>query len=177
MLEQIPTLLATYGFDRYEISNYAKPGYESIHNQVYWKGGDYLGVGAGAHSYCAEYDQAGVIQKAERWSTLALPQSYIAATQNEATVSWRESLDRAALMFEFFYLGLRMTQGVSQSQFASRFGESIPELYTSPIRELVSEGFLVYRDNNALALTQAGVAVADSVFERLSTPSLRLGAP
>jgi oxygen-independent coproporphyrinogen-3 oxidase len=167
MLERIPVVLEARGFRRYEISNYAKAGYESRHNTVYWRGGDYLGVGAGAHSYCAQYDSHGVIQSAERWSNMALPRSYQEGLEKGLAVSWRETLDRAGLIFEFFYLGLRMMQGVTEADFMQRFGEGIPSGHKAVLSELIAEGF-IEESSGAFKLSGAGVAVADSVFERLT---------
>jgi oxygen-independent coproporphyrinogen-3 oxidase len=167
MLQYIPQELERYGFKRYEISNYAREGCVSEHNSIYWTGGDYLGVGAGAHSYVARYSTTGMLESAERWSSLALPAAYIKGVAANAAVSWRETLNSNALSFEFFYLGLRRTQGVMRSRVEALFGEQAFERYESVLHELVHEGFLVLADD-AITLTTQGVALADSVFERLS---------
>jgi oxygen-independent coproporphyrinogen-3 oxidase len=167
MLECIPTELERYGFSRYEISNYARAGSESKHNSIYWTGGDYLGVGAGAHSYVATYSASGACESAQRWSTLALPAAYISGVAAKTVVSWRETLNSEALSFEFFYLGLRRTQGVTRSAFIALFGEQAFERYAPVLKELAREGFLVLTDDEIVLSTQ-GIALADSVFERLS---------
>ncbi len=168
MLELIPEVARESGFERYEISNFARPGYESLHNMVYWSGGDYLGVGAGAHSYCARYSEVGAIQSAERWSTLALPASYIDGVRKGGAVSWRETLDREALIFEFFYLGMRRTElGVSRSTFAKVFAADIPEKIEQSLVELEREGFVALK-GDTIRLTSRGISLADSIFERLS---------
>lgn len=167
MLECIPQELERHGFKRYEISNYAREGCESQHNSIYWTGGDYLGVGAGAHSYVAHYSATGQLEAAERWSTLALPAAYIKGVGANASVSWRETLNAQALGFEFFYLGLRRTEGVTKSMFQALFGEQAFQRYDPMLKELANEGFLVFSDD-AIKLTTQGIAVADSVFERLS---------
>ena len=166
MLERIPEVVSGKGFERYEISNYARPHFESAHNLVYWSGGDYLGIGAGAHSYCARHGVSELLESAERWSTVALPQSYIDAAGSERCVSWRETLDTEALQFEFFYLGMRRVAGVSQRQFHELFGAPFPERLTSVLRELADEGF-VAMDGERVCLTRRGIALADSVFGRL----------
>jgi oxygen-independent coproporphyrinogen-3 oxidase len=168
MLERIPEVARASGFERYEISNFARPGYESLHNMVYWSGGDYLGIGAGAHSYCAQHNAAETIESAERWSNLALPASYVEGVHKGRAVSWRETLDREALIFEFFYLGMRRTVlGVSRASFSRLFGGDIPEKIKQGLEELASEGFVAF-DDDAIRLTSRGIALADSVFERLS---------
>jgi oxygen-independent coproporphyrinogen-3 oxidase len=172
MLDFIPTFLESRGLFRYEISNFSKPGRESAHNLVYWSGGDYLGLGAGAHSYCREY-QAGqgadsVLISAKRWSNLALPAGYVekVATQDDV-VAWREQLQQKDLHFEFFYLGMRRIAGVSEEQFLKRFGFAIPEGIVSALNELAHSGFVI-RDGDIIRLSAEGISLADSVFERLA---------
>lgn len=168
MLERIPELALAGGLRRYEISNYALPGSESVHNMVYWSGGDYLGIGAGAHSYFARYRVAGEIEAAERWSNLALPQSYIEAANKNEVVSWRETLDRPALKFEFFYLGLRRTElGVSEQDYKDLFGEPFSEDTAQYLNQRAQEGLIEYCGGRT-RLTVRGVALADSVFEGLA---------
>lgn len=164
MLERVPAILEPLGFKRYEISNYAKPSYESAHNRVYWMGGDYLGIGAGAHSYVAHYE-SDLLIAADRWSTLALPQSYMKAISEGGAISWRERLDPQALQFEFLYLGLRMTQGIDAKRFATLFNRSLWDAYGVALRDLSSEGFLLL-EGDSVRLTSQGVSLADSVFER-----------
>ena len=164
MLRRIPELTRQRGFERYEISNYARGGRESAHNNVYWTGGDYLGVGAGAHSYIASM-QDGIVVAGERWSTVALPQTYMRDAGTTRAISWSERIEGASLWFEFFYLGLRRISGVGTDDFSRRFGRLLWEEYGDVIPELEREGFLRV-EHERIALTQQGIAVADSVFER-----------
>jgi oxygen-independent coproporphyrinogen-3 oxidase len=164
MLELIPSFLAPHGLLRYEISNYARPGAESVHNSAYWIGDDYLGIGAGAHSYVATRN-GDRVELGDRWSTFALPESYMTAAKKGAAISWNERVGLQALQFEFFYVGLRLMRGVSSSDFARRFGVPIDVPYGETIRELVQEGLLVSSDDT-LHLTTRGIAIADSVFEQ-----------
>jgi oxygen-independent coproporphyrinogen III oxidase len=165
MLEILPKRLAERGFARYEISNFAKPGHESVHNSAYWSGGDYVGIGAGAHSFVAQYEN-GQRVSAERWSNFALPTVYAERVRSSA-VSWKESLNREALMFEFFYLGLRRAGGVSSIEFSRLFGQVIPAKIAEAIEELVSDGF-IERAGELIALSERGIALSDSVFERMA---------
>lgn len=169
MLELIPQFLAGRGFEQYEISNYARSGARSAHNEVYWTGGDYLGVGAGAHSYLARRSPAGILESASRWSTLASPRAYMEAVASASSVSWRETLDTPALLFEFFYLGLRRIVGVSLADVKVQLGIELPDSYRSEIDRLIAEGFLTRRED-VVAFTMKGRALADSVFERLVPP-------
>jgi oxygen-independent coproporphyrinogen-3 oxidase len=164
MLEFIPAHLARHGFSRYEISNYARGDNRSLHNETYWLGRDYLGIGAGAHSYVASYE-GDKKTGGSRWSTLALPASYMKAAGTPTSVSWREELSREAAYFEFFYLGLRRTAGVSLADFESLFGISPRSIYGEALHELAREGF-VREEGDHISLTTSGVALADSVYER-----------
>lgn len=176
MLKVLPELLAAEGFERYEISNFARGGsFKSLHNIVYWRGGDYLGCGAGAHSYVASCDGSGAISSAERWSNVALPDDYIrrsAAVRKDRPValeqvaSWSERLGVSELIFEFFYLGLRLIEGVSRRGFFERFGCNVPSNIECVLRDLEAEGFILL-EGDRIALSGSGVALADSVFERL----------
>jgi oxygen-independent coproporphyrinogen III oxidase len=164
MLLMIPQRLSTFGFERYEISNYSKPGMHSRHNEAYWVGTDYLGIGAGAHSYVASY-QGEQLVGAERWSTLAQPAAYMKGANEDKVISWREPLTVDALMFEFFYLGLRRMVGVSLNEFSRRFGGDCLSRYEQVLNDLSIEGFVVH-DNGRVTLTPQGIALADSVYER-----------
>lgn len=164
MLQRIPAMLADHGFVRYEISNYARGGLASRHNEAYWVGQDYLGIGAGAHSYVASYSGDNRVG-GSRWSTLALPASYMKAAGTPSAISWREELSVESLKFEFFYLGLRRTAGVSFKDFERLFGSSALPSYRAVSQELSREGFLEV-EGDSLRLTSAGIALADSVYER-----------
>lgn len=164
MLAEIPRSVAPRGFARYEISNYAKVGAKSVHNEGYWTGRDYLGIGAGAHSYLAACEGERLVG-ARRWSNLALPTSYMKVAGSEASVSWREALSPESLQFEFLYLGLRRSSGVAPSRFGKLFGISLVERYGAPLRELEAEGLLTLSED-CVRLTERGIALADSVYER-----------
>ena len=164
MLSTLPKRLYECGFSRYEISNYARPGQESVHNTVYWEGGDYLGLGAGAHSFVRQRVRG--YQTARRWSNVALPATYMKAARDGTMISWRESLSEDALSYEFFYLGLRMTKGVSKDDFCRRFGATRWDLYEATIADLIREG-LIAEDGDRLFLSERGILISDSVFEQL----------
>ena len=164
MLDALPDLLSAKGFTRYEISNYAVPGYESAHNTVYWEGGDYLGLGAGAHSFFVSDTDSNV--GAVRSSNVALPATYMKSVSDGRMVSWRERLDEDALCYEFFYLGLRMMKGVSYRDFCERFTPDKWSAYEPAISDLI-QGGLLQRSGDRVSLTKRGIAISDSVFEQL----------
>ena len=165
MMYEIPRHAALQGFNRYEISNYAKPGFESKHNSAYWRGVDYLGIGAGAHSYVLKSDMPDI--DAVRWTTLAQPLAYMKVAGTTAVVSWREDLDQKGLQFEFFYLGLRRSEGIDLHDFLKHFGAEALHRYELVLQDLQSEGF-VHRENDTVTLTAQGIVLSDSVYERLA---------
>jgi oxygen-independent coproporphyrinogen-3 oxidase len=166
MMDEIPNFMEGRGFDRYEISNYAKPGKESRHNTAYWIGADYLGLGAGAHSLVIHHEGERRVG-ALRWCNLAQPDTYMKSVEAQTAASWRERLDATALAFEFFYLGLRLTKGVSRARFEKLFGMTVVERFGLVFDALVAEGFLD-QDEDTIRLTPSGIKLSDSVFERLA---------
>jgi len=164
MLQHIPFYLTSRGFSRYEISNYARENNRSHHNEAYWIGQDYLGVGAGAHSYLGRYQHERRVG-AIRWSTLAQPAAYMKAAGSSDALSWREELSVDSAKFEFFYLGLRRIDGVSLVDFDRLFGEGARNHYNCVLAELCDEGYLQL-SGDRVSLTPAGILVADSVYER-----------
>jgi putative oxygen-independent coproporphyrinogen III oxidase len=160
MAEMIDSKLTTAGFQRYEISNYARPGFRSRHNVNYWRSGDYLGIGAGAHSY-----RKGGSDRVYgyRWWNEKNPARYmskIAATGN--AVIERDETDLHKAAGEFMFSGLRLIEGICLNRFVGRFRKDALELYPQ-IEGWVSEGFME-RDGDLLRLTRRGLLVANSIF-------------
>jgi oxygen-independent coproporphyrinogen III oxidase len=160
MAELIEQKLNNAGMHRYEISNYARPGFYSRHNSNYWRGGDYLGLGAGAHSY-KKMNAAGVLGR--RWSNEKNPGRYITnISDTKAAVADSEDIDLAKAAGESMFLGLRMTEGVSSEIFRNRFGKTPVELY--PQINIWREGQLIEEEAGFLRLTSKGLMVANSIF-------------
>jgi len=161
MMSDIDNRLLEFDYHRYEISNYCRSGYESKHNLSYWNRDDYLGVGAGAHSFCAIADS----QSARRWSNYALPARYMdQVTALGSALSWHEELDNHELQYEFFFLGLRKTSGVELDSFEREFQPLKDSRYMPLIKRGVENGLLEINGKN-LRLTNRGIALADSVLE------------
>ena len=159
MAELIESKLGPAGLSRYEISNYARPNHESRHNLNYWRCGDYLGLGAGAHSYLRNAD--GVTGR--RWSNEKNPAKYMAQIdQTSHAVVEREDIDRHKAVGEFLFLGLRMTEGILTSAFRKRFGQFPWEFYPR-IKDWIEGGLLVMTQG-CLRLTKKGLMVANSIF-------------
>ena len=142
------------GYGRYEISNYAKPGFESRHNSSYWIGTEYIGVGLGASSlftnarYHNETDLTTYIKEAESGQDV----------RRET-----ERLDIGEQMEEFMILGLRMMQGISRQAFQNRFGKPIETVYGSALKKLEKQGLLILTGDR-VALTETGIDVSNRVF-------------
>jgi oxygen-independent coproporphyrinogen-3 oxidase len=163
MAELIESTLHCAGLERYEISNYAAPGWHSRHNANYWRGGDYLGLGAGAHSYKKTAPNGSM---GRRWSNEKIPGRYMEQidTSNQAVVQ-REEIDTATAAGEFMFLGLRMTEGVSQDSFRARFGRTPGEFFPRIADWL--DGELMEEKSGFLRLTRKGLMVANSIFVQL----------
>jgi len=148
---------------RYEISNYARPNCQSRHNVNYWRYGDYLGLGAGAHSY-ANADSREL--SGRRWSNEKNPARYMAlANESRQAVVERETIDFTKAAGEFMFLGLRMTEGVSIEAFSQRFGKPPVELYPQIGNWL--EGNLLVEEEGYLRFTHKGMMLANSIFVEL----------
>jgi len=160
MAELIEDTLTRAGLERYEISNYARPGFRSRHNSTYWQGGDYLGIGAGAHSFL-RCEENGVSSR--RWRGEKNPTRYMERVRREgAAVAESESLDRAKAASEFMFMGLRMTEGVAVGDFFRLFGRQPAEIYAG-IDRLTEAGLMAQQDGR-LRLTRRGLMIADEIF-------------
>ena len=129
MYRETEQILAQAGYERDEISNYAKKGYACRHNLVYWQGGDYLGLGLGSSSY-----MDGV-----RFHNTNDLDTYV---NQGAYVEDREELSVQAKMEEFMFLGLRVMAGVSGTEFEKRFGKTMEDVYGDVLRKHEEEGLL-----------------------------------
>ena len=162
MAARIQRTLEQAGLERYEISNYARPGLESRHNVNYWEGGDYLGIGAGAHSHHRKPEDP----LGERWQNERSPTGYMRlAGEAGHAVTERERPELRQAMAEHLFTGLRMIGGVSVQGFHRRFGTK-PEDAFSDITRWLSEGLLV-EDGQRLRFAPRGLLLANELFVRL----------
>ena len=151
------TLLSGAGYDRYEISNWARPGYASAHNTLYWSAGDYAAFGAGAHGHV----------NGTRWWNLRLPRAFIAAVdQGNSTRAGEERLDASERAGEALVLGLRLRRGIDLAGFASRFGASRLLQRSRVIAELQASGLVELADGH-LRLSPGATLIASDVTCRL----------
>ena len=160
MAELIEGKFSGAGLCRYEISNYARPGWHSRHNVNYWHSGDYLGLGAGAHSYQRDDSSRA---RGRRWSNEKNPGRYMAQVmESRHAVVETEEIEFAKAAGEFLFLGLRMTEGISIQRFRSRFGKPPVEFYPR-IRDWI-DGDLLEETQSRLKLTSKGLMLANSIF-------------
>ncbi|MBQ7476030.1 MAG: radical SAM family heme chaperone HemW [Selenomonadaceae bacterium] len=153
MYEYITRTLPTLGYNRYEVSNFAKAGFESRHNTGYWTSAKYFGFGAGAHSYDGNF----------RKSNVADFNEYIKKIRAGSDVSQIEEVvtERAA-MEEFCFLGLRMTRGIDAKNFFDRFGKNFFEVYGKVIEKNLRLGLLEV-DGDRIFLTERGMELSNVV--------------
>ncbi|MCR2803204.1 radical SAM family heme chaperone HemW [Paenibacillus soyae] len=146
------------GYRHYEISNFAKPGFESRHNSTYWRNEPYYGLGAGAHGYA----------KGVRHVNIKGVQPYIDA--NKERLPRLESYDIPAdeAMEDFMMVGLRLLEGVQSSRFAAQFpGHRLEERYGAVIDKQIRDGLLERIEQNGdiiYRLTDRGVLLGNEVF-------------
>lgn len=142
-------ILEERGYSRYEISNFAKEGFSSRHNIVYWQRGEYIGFGLGASSFLDN----------ERFKNTEDINKYIKGSQYEQ----REVIEGRAAYAEFMFLGLRQSEGIKISDFEKSFGLSIFKVYKNEIKKLTDMNLLV-NENGSLKLSERGIDVSNSVF-------------
>lgn len=131
-------LLARARFAQYEISNWARPGHQSRHNRVYWTGGEYLGIGAGAHGFIG----------GERYENTGHPRLYIEQLRNAVPGDWRPALanayrpGEATAIFDWLTLRLRLVEGFAPEEFFERFGCPLDQCAGPVLDECEAAGVL-----------------------------------
>lgn len=156
MYRRTKEILGKYGYERYEISNYAKPGYACRHNIGYWQRSEYLGIGIGAASLLGN----------ERFSNVSDLKEYLSLAEKEPysnKVKGKETIDMAEEMEEFMFLGLRMQKGISLKKFEQTFQLSLEEVYGETIERLKKQKLLVEK-GDFIALTDFGIDISNYVF-------------
>ncbi len=149
------------GYERYEISNYSKRGYECRHNIGYWTGTEYLGLGLGASSYL----------NGCRFHNTPVFSQYCGACfeQEDAFESMlRQQFERLTIeerMEEYMFLGLRLTQGISAQGFVSSFGHNIWNVYGTVLAAMEKEGLMEYK-NGYYCLTSRGTDLSNYVMSQ-----------
>ncbi len=128
------------GFELYEISNYAKKNFECAHNLVYWQGGDYLGIGAGAHSriYLDEEENRSAI------TMISEPISWLKKVEEAgAGIQRLEKISKEELVEELILMGLRLPQGISDQIFQTHFGKNLEQIFDfKKLQVLADQGLI-----------------------------------
>jgi oxygen-independent coproporphyrinogen-3 oxidase len=153
--------LQAAGVNQYEISNFARAGFESRHNLKYWTRRPYLGFGVDAHSMLLSPNNGSA---AVRFATSDTLEQYVAgAPLNRTVVSHSSALE------ENFFLGLRLTRGENLQELSATFGEQAVGSFRDTIAELVRDG-LMQQDGDFILLTAKGRLLSNEVFERFLFP-------
>ncbi|PRX74771.1 oxygen-independent coproporphyrinogen-3 oxidase [Cohnella sp. SGD-V74] len=157
MYEYLMERLSGAGYRHYEISNFAKPGFESRHNTVYWHNQPYYGLGAGAHGYAL----------GQRHINIKGVQPYIDAARRGLPRLERSDVSAEEAMGDFMMVGLRLREGVKQADFAKQFGgASMEEVYGKELARLVEQDLLerTMDGEPGYRLTSRGVLLGNEVF-------------
>jgi len=141
------------GYEHYEISNFARKGHESAHNKAYWTLQDYIGAGAGAHSF---------INNIRIENTPSL-EKYL--TKDFSNIKTEHVNTKKETMQEMIFLGLRLIKGFNLNDFTRRFGVGFREIYKKELAELTDDGMLEM-DGKNVKLTEKGLFLANEVFKK-----------
>ena len=167
-------MLLKCGYRHYEISNWAKPGFESLHNLTYWKNYEYLGIGPGAHSYLHHHrfsniksprNYINIFQGADITTAAKYTDKFADTLENISTIEDIWPIDEVREMSETLIMGLRLEDGISLPAFHEKFGVGINDKYREVITELSSLGLLKLF-NETLSLTPKGRLLGNEVFQR-----------
>mgnify|MGYP003763150801 CR=1 FL=1 len=153
MLQETSRYLVSLGYQHYEISNYALPGFKARHNLIYWQNRWYLGLGVAAYSYW----------QGRRWGNVATLERYQDMIDNHRLPEAEaEILDLRGQAGETMMLGLRLSEGVALAEFESRFGVSVWSFWENEIRDLLDQDLLELNCGH-IRLTNRGLLLANQV--------------
>lgn len=159
-------MLSSYGYEQYEISNYAPKGYECKHNLKYWERCDYLGFGIGAASLYGGRRYTNISDIGRYMDVLAeitnaLDKSYVNELLQIRTDM--EELSKEDEMSEYMFLGLRKTKGIDITDFKEEFGTDIKDIFGEAIEDNIARGLLIH-DGNGLYLSKRGIDISNTVM-------------
>jgi oxygen-independent coproporphyrinogen-3 oxidase len=163
MFEIIHSALSQQGQNRYEISNYALPGYESKHNLLYWTDEEYWGLGLSAHSY----------SKSSPWGTRFwnLNSFDLYAKQIDSGIqlplNQQEILEKHQALTDFCHTSLRLSAGLSVEKLVQKFDSGLTSKIATTAKPMIEHGLLRF-ENNHYRLTEKGLLISNQVFERFT---------
>ncbi|GLF89786.1 oxygen-independent coproporphyrinogen-III oxidase-like protein YqeR [Bacillus safensis] len=155
MYELVMDEMERHGLKQYEISNYAKPGFESQHNLTYWSNEDYFGFGAGAHGYVDGIRNVN-----------AGPVKHYLELIDQTGFPYKETheVTKTEQIEEEMFLGLRKIEGVKSADFQAKFGATPEALFPNVLEELEEKGLIV-KDDIGVRLTRKGILLGNEVFQ------------
>lgn len=153
MFALIMERLKSAGYGQYEISNFAKPGYESRHNSMYWRNQSYYGLGAGAHGYV----------RGRRYVNIKGVQPYIDATRKGRPLLETSEVGEEEAMEDFMMVGLRLLQGVRKADFTEQFGRQLEDVFGGVLDKLCGQG-LLDASPEGYKLSARGIWLGNEVF-------------
>jgi oxygen-independent coproporphyrinogen-3 oxidase len=152
------------GYEQYEISNVAQPGRRARHNVKYWRDEAWLGFGCGAHS-----TRDGV-----RWRNVAATMEYVNRVDaGRSVVAERRVLDAGQRVEDALFTGLRLTDGLDLVSVHARYGLDVWDRYGVELARFIDAGWMVHEPGRRLALTRAGMLVANEVMAVFIGPAVR----
>ena len=164
MYDDTLRILSQHGYTQYEISNFAKPGYECQHNIGYWTQIPYLGLGCAASSMLPD------MTKKSKYLRIANPpllDDYLCMTQQHDWLKREtEQISPADAQFETLMLGLRMTRGVSEAKYSAMHAEPLDKRYGHTLQRIEQQG-LMEHVNGFWRLTRRGMDVQNAVLVEL----------
>lgn len=165
MFEMIHQALGQKGFERYEISNYALPGYESKHNLLYWTDEPYWGIGLSAHSYHAQLSDWGT----RFWnpSNINIYQKQIQSEIFNLQQENSEHLLKYQSLTDFCHTSLRLMKGISREKLSLKFGPDCVKKVEKIAEDLIKNCFIEYTDNHWF-LTTKGIYISNQIFEKFT---------
>ncbi|ARD56856.1 radical SAM family heme chaperone HemW [Bacillus sp. FSL K6-0994] len=155
MYELVMDEMERHGLKQYEISNYAKPGFESQHNLTYWSNEDYFGFGAGAHGYVDGIRNVN-----------AGPVKHYLELIDQTGFPYKEThqVTKAEQIEEEMFLGLRKIEGVKSADFQAKYGAAPEALFSTVLEDLEEKGLIV-KDDKGIRLTRKGKLLGNEVFQ------------
>jgi len=156
MYDTLVERLRENGYEHYEISNFARPGYRSRHNSSYWDGTHYIGLGAAAHSYDGE----------KRYWNIADVQAYIHSLGKGIIPSESEEIDLSTRFNDLITTRLRTCEGIDLRQLRAKYGEFFYDYLLKNSKQMIAHGWMAL-ENGHLRLTLEGIHVSDTVMGEL----------
>lgn len=150
--------LSAAGYRHYEISNFSEPGYQCLHNKIYWNGSPYLGIGPSAHSFWQNHRQ---------WNVASIDQYLTLVSNGAAPIAEAEDLTFDQKMLEFIYLNLRTINGIEIHQFQEQFQTSFEKKFHHTLDTLneAEKGTLFHYDKGRFRLTAPGFVLFDEICQ------------